>query len=102
MPASSEPTGAPSPLERQTLTVSNGAASSLRRDAGRHLRVPQARAVEVQRQAARARDLGDREDLALREDAAAAAVVRVLDGDERRRREVMVVGADGGGDVGGA
>ena len=71
------------------------------RHPGGDVRVPQAGAVEVQGELVGARDLGDLEDVALREDAAAAAVVRVLDGDERGGREVVVVRVDGGGDVGG-
>ena len=47
-PTSAEPTGAPSPLEKQTLTVSNGAAHRLSGDARRRRRVPKARPVQVQ------------------------------------------------------
>ena len=59
-PAITEPTGAPSPFEKQAETVSNGAASSPLRDAARDGGVPDARAVEVQREAAPARARHDR------------------------------------------
>ena len=59
-PAITEPTGAPSPFEKQTDTVSNGAASSRSGDAARDGGVPDARAVEVQREAAGAGARGDR------------------------------------------
>ena len=55
-------------------------------DAARDARVPQTRAVEEGRDAARARQRADANDLVLREDDAAAAVVGVLDLDQRRRR----------------
>ena len=52
---STEPTGAPSPFDRQTDTVSKPAASSRSGGAGRDVRVPDAGAVQVQRQPVLAR-----------------------------------------------
>ena len=85
-PASSDPPGAPSPLENDTATRSNGAASSATRwpvaAAAFHSRAP-SRKVAMPRSPRRGADALD---LGLREDDAAGAVVRVLDLDQRRRR----------------
>ena len=45
--ASTEPTGAPRPLEKQTLTVSNRLPYAVQRDPGGHVRVPEPGAVQV-------------------------------------------------------
>ena len=100
LPAITEPTGAPSPFEKQADTVSNGAASSRSGHAAGDRRVPDARAVEVQREAARAGARRDRGELRARPDAAAAAVVRVLDRDQPRARQVAIVGQRRRVDVG--
>ena len=61
-PATSEPTGAPRPFDRHTRHgVERRRQLALGR-AGRRGRVPQPRAVEVQRHAERVRRLGDRRD----------------------------------------
>jgi hypothetical protein len=67
-PTSADPTGAPSPF---------------RREAGRGARVPEPRAIEVEREPERARPRGDLHDLPLREDTPAPPIVRVLERDER-------------------
>jgi hypothetical protein len=68
----------------------------------RDARVPEARAVEEGRDAARAGELADANDLVLREDDPATAVVRVLDLDQRRRRIDRQAGRlDRGLDLGG-
>jgi hypothetical protein len=67
-PASTEPTGAPSPFERLIATRS------------------ETRAVQVRGDAVLARGRADPLELVRRDDDAARAVVRVLDLDERRRR----------------
>ena len=91
-PATSEPTGAPSPFDRQHETVSNGAAHCAAgiplastafqmRAPSRCRRRPRARAASA-----------DRAQLLEREDPPAAAVVRVLDADHASAREVVVGG----------
>ena len=93
-PASAEPTGAPSPLEKQIETVSKCRAHSRRRDARGHHGVHQPGAVEVHGQpwlARPGRDLGDVVD---RVDPAAAAVVRVLQADQPGPDVMAVVGPD--------
>ena len=85
-PASSEPPGAPSPFENDDRDEVERRRQLGLGEAARDARVPQARAVEEGRDAARARQRADAHDLVLREDDAAAAVVRVLDLDQRRRR----------------
>ena len=81
-PASAEPTGAPSPLLKQTETVSKCSRPLAGGDAGGDDGVPEPGAVEVHDQAVLARPGADRLDLLERIDAAAAAVVRVLQADQ--------------------
>src|SRR5205823_9506655 len=66
-------------------------APSLQRDAGGDVRIPQARAVEVQREARRVSHVGYRLQLLQRPDAAAAAVVRVLHRDGALPRVVIAL-----------
>jgi 3-deoxy-7-phosphoheptulonate synthase len=86
--ASSDPIGAPSPLDRQTDTVSNSRPYAGSSTPLATWRVPQAGAVEVQGQA---RVVGDRPQplqLGQRLHGAATEVVGVLDGDRDRRHQV--------------
>ena len=89
-PTSTEPTGAPRPFERQTLTVSNGAAYS----AGRHARgrdgVEEPRAVEVHLEAVPVAELAHGPHVLDRQHHAAAVVVRLLEAHQARGREVHV------------
>ena len=91
VPASALPTGAPSPFEKQTLMVSNGAAEIGHGGPCRDARVPDARSVEVNGEPACARRVGEGSRVARVEDAAARAVVGVLERDERRARVVVGV-----------
>ena len=82
-PAINAPTGQPRPFERQRLTVSNSCAVLGCGNAGGDDGVEEPRPVEVRRQPARARLRRHLPHLPQRPDAPAAAVVRVLDADER-------------------
>ncbi len=90
-PTSSEPTGAPRPFDRQTLTVSHGAAMLGQRHAARHVRVPDARPVQVQLEVVAVAERAHGADALERVHDAAAVVVRVLETDDAGRREVHVV-----------
>ena len=90
-PAKIEPTGAPSPFEKQTLTVSKRAAYSasltpLAKEAF-HSRAPSRCNAKPCPRAV----LCDRLDLLQRPDAATAAVVGVLDADQAWWREVIIL-----------
>ena len=87
-----EPTGAPRPFEKQTLTVSNGAAQRATAMPARHRGVQDPRAVEVQLEAALARRARDAGEHLPREDPAARALC-VFSTATRRRRRIVVVGA---------
>ena len=89
-PHSAEPTGAPSPFEKQMLTVSNCAAQSSARNAGRHHRVEQPRAVQVAGQSVIGSPAANLLDHFPRLDPARAAVVRVFQA-HQPCADVMVV-----------
>ena len=91
-PAITDPTGAPSPLEKQARDRIERRGQLALRDPARDGGVPDPRAIEVQREAAPARARHDRRELIARPDAATAAIVRVLDGDQPRVGQVSIVG----------
>ena len=94
-PHTSDPTGAPEPLREaegdRVEGLRPGGGGDPRRDHG----VPEARAVEVQREAQVPRRPRDVRELRQREDAPAAGVVGVLDADRAGGWEVALVGRDG-------
>ena len=92
-PASAEPTGAPSPLLKQTPTVSKCSAQRGGETAGDD-RVPEPCAVEVRPQAVLPGPAAKGRDRFVRLHAAAAAVVRVFQAEQARSREVHVVGQE--------
>ncbi len=81
-PAITLPTGQPRPLDKETDARSNGAANSASERPRGGAGVEKPRAVEVRRRAKCAARGANRGHIGLREDEPAAAVVRVLDGDE--------------------
>ena len=89
MLTSIEPTGAPRPLEKQTLTVSNSRPYVGQRDAGGDVGVPQPGAVQVVADAVLAAQPRRRATQVVeRLDRAAAEVVGVLHRDGRGRDQV--------------
>ena len=91
-PASTEPTGALRPFERQIVTLSACARERGHRHAEGDRGVRQARPVDVQRETAAIAELAQPRHLILGGHRPARAVVRVLDHHERGAR-VMLVGA---------
>jgi hypothetical protein len=89
-PASSEPPGAPNPLESETPTRSNGAASPLNERSVAAATFQRRARRDGSRYPVRARRQ-DAYHLILREDNATGAIVRVLDFDERGGRVNAVV-----------
>jgi hypothetical protein len=87
-PHTMDPTGAPSPFEKQKLTTSNGAAICFGGDAQRDCRVEDARAVQVQRDAARLRHRRDLLDVVQRQRCAPTTVVRAFEANHARFRGV--------------
>ena len=86
-PASSEPTGAPSPLDRQTRHDVGDRAVLSERGPGRHVRVPEPSAVEVHPGAGADRELAQVAQVLQRQHRPPGEVVRVLDRDRRGRHE---------------
>ena len=93
-PASMEPAGAPSPFERQNITVSAGATMSLHGHTGSGGGIEDARAVHVDLDCrARARLRRFRWIASQRVDRAAVHVVRVFDRDQAGGRPKRAEGA---------
>ena len=90
-PASAEPTGAPSPLEKQIETVSKCCAHSPRRMPAGHDRVHEPGTVQVHRQVVLASPSSDLRDALERVNPAAPAIVRVFQADQPRSNVVSVM-----------
>ena len=99
LPQITEPTGAASPLERQTLTESTapGQLPAIHAEGDRGVEDPGA--VEVDEEAAALREFDNAGGVLGRQRGAVAAVMGVLQADEAGPGEVDVVGADGGLDI---
>jgi hypothetical protein len=94
LPAITEPTGAPSPFERQTETESKYAAYSFGAMPVATHRVPKPCPVEVEADVPAPCERADVPDTIDGIDCAAGTVVRILQADEARLRHVVQIGPD--------
>ena len=96
LPASTAPTGQPSPLLRSIHTLSKGLSETARLHSARHYRVHQPRTVHVHAQPVLGRERREGIDRVHRPDRAPAEVRALLHRDERAARHVAIPRANRG------